>query len=331
MWMCAFSCHAPKDDGTRVGIALWSHANTLNDNKAWPSLSRLCNETGLSKATVCRHLGVLVERGWIVRSSGGGTESTRYVLTIPKQLERSDDQTFECTCKWCRERGCDDQITRKSAEAARRASTKAKAKDGPKSPTCSTGATGAVSPVLQGVSHGCDWGCVTGETQMTKGTTNLTTNEVTKDSGSTASDRQSPPSEIEKTRRGERTDRATELHEKFEGNAGTRSHCRSLSVDHDKYLKAFVSYMNDPDAKCYGERSTSWGATFNNYVTACVEGEESDHWRRFFDVSCHPGEYLDRATDAVDTSSHHDSDVLDSSETEAPTYLEPWELSPSPW
>lgn len=54
---------------------------------AWPSLKRIVDETGLSKATACRHFITLEKAGWLVRDGGSSTKNTVYRAVIPKPLQ----------------------------------------------------------------------------------------------------------------------------------------------------------------------------------------------------------------------------------------------------
>jgi hypothetical protein len=53
----------------KVWICLLSHANSKHDGKAFPGISLMVRETGLSKHGVDNAIGGLKDKGWIVRSS----------------------------------------------------------------------------------------------------------------------------------------------------------------------------------------------------------------------------------------------------------------------
>lgn len=61
----------------------------MNDNQdmAWPSYARMIQETGLSRATISKHLSILESEGWIQRERENG-ENTTYIAKLPKQLEQ---------------------------------------------------------------------------------------------------------------------------------------------------------------------------------------------------------------------------------------------------
>lgn len=56
---------------------------------AWPSLARITHETSMHKATVCRHLSLLEEEGWLIREKGGPSKNTRYMIGFPEALEKA--------------------------------------------------------------------------------------------------------------------------------------------------------------------------------------------------------------------------------------------------
>lgn len=57
----------------------------MNDEQdiAWPSYARIIHETGLSRATVAKYLGVLEESEWIIRDHKTRNNTT-YIATLPK-------------------------------------------------------------------------------------------------------------------------------------------------------------------------------------------------------------------------------------------------------
>lgn len=72
-----------------VAFVLHTHMN-MDLDMAWPSISRLCHETGLSRATVCKHLDILETKGWLSRERGGPNKgSTRYFPTFPDSVTQT--------------------------------------------------------------------------------------------------------------------------------------------------------------------------------------------------------------------------------------------------
>lgn len=65
---------------------LSSYMNRGQD-KAWPSLSTLCEETSLCKKSVCNHLNALEEEGWITRDRGSFTSTTTYFVSFPDEVK----------------------------------------------------------------------------------------------------------------------------------------------------------------------------------------------------------------------------------------------------
>lgn len=57
----------------------------MNDEQdiAWPSYARIIHETGLSRATVAKYLGVLEQSEWIIRDHETRNNTT-YIATLPK-------------------------------------------------------------------------------------------------------------------------------------------------------------------------------------------------------------------------------------------------------
>lgn len=55
----------------------------LNHDVAWPSLTRIQNETGLARSTIAKYLAWLEAAGWVARERGHSTKSTRYKICIP--------------------------------------------------------------------------------------------------------------------------------------------------------------------------------------------------------------------------------------------------------
>lgn len=69
-----------------VGVAMWDHVNSNQGGKAYPGVDRLADRLGMSARTVKRHLTLLRNTGWLVRTwchdgkRGGNDE---YVLAVP--------------------------------------------------------------------------------------------------------------------------------------------------------------------------------------------------------------------------------------------------------
>ena len=64
---------------------LRTYMNAKSD-MAWPSYSRICQETKLSKSTVAKYLNILDEEGWLERQKGSSIKSTRYSARIPSSV-----------------------------------------------------------------------------------------------------------------------------------------------------------------------------------------------------------------------------------------------------
>lgn len=60
----------------------------MNDyhDMAWPSYSRIIDETGLARSSVAKYLSVLECSGWIKRDKAIG-KSTTYIAVLPKRIE----------------------------------------------------------------------------------------------------------------------------------------------------------------------------------------------------------------------------------------------------
>lgn len=66
-----------------LGMYLRTFMNGKNE-MAWPSLARIVCETSISKNTVCRHLEILENAGWIARNRGSLGKNTQYTAVIPE-------------------------------------------------------------------------------------------------------------------------------------------------------------------------------------------------------------------------------------------------------
>ena len=60
----------------------------MNDKSdmAWPSYSRMVCETGLSKSTLAKYLGVLEAHNWLIRDRGNSKNNTRYHANLPQKV-----------------------------------------------------------------------------------------------------------------------------------------------------------------------------------------------------------------------------------------------------
>lgn len=65
-----------------VALCLSMHMSERGDS-CYPSISTQCEETGLSRSTVCGHLKLLEEQAYLRRETGLKGKSTRYVATFP--------------------------------------------------------------------------------------------------------------------------------------------------------------------------------------------------------------------------------------------------------
>ena len=75
-------------------LALADHCNGRPGGcECWPSMARLSDMTGFSKASICRHLAELEQQGHIRRVRSNGRTSTVYRLQMASQL--SQDETVE--------------------------------------------------------------------------------------------------------------------------------------------------------------------------------------------------------------------------------------------
>lgn len=59
-------------------------------SSCWPSISKQCEATGLSRATVCKHLEVLEKRGWLKREKGDKGKATHYIAIVPEVVRETD-------------------------------------------------------------------------------------------------------------------------------------------------------------------------------------------------------------------------------------------------
>ncbi|MFT4197509.1 MAG: helix-turn-helix domain-containing protein [Pseudoxanthomonas sp.] len=84
-------------------------------DEAWPSLSTIADDAKVSRSQVVRGLPVLIEHGYLDRSSGDRTTSNRYVLG--RLGRRTDASTCRCTdASTCR---CTDASTCRCTDAPR--------------------------------------------------------------------------------------------------------------------------------------------------------------------------------------------------------------------
>ena len=75
-----------KSNSKYIAMYLRTFMNAKSD-MAWPSLTRIVGETGLSKATVCRHLDNLENSGWISRNRGTVGKNTEYIAVLPSRIK----------------------------------------------------------------------------------------------------------------------------------------------------------------------------------------------------------------------------------------------------
>lgn len=93
----AWTCHGCSPGAKLLLLALADHCHGTNGGECWPSMARLAEMTGLSKASICRHLAELEQRGHICRVRSNGYTSTVYRLqtTPPEASERESDACAE--------------------------------------------------------------------------------------------------------------------------------------------------------------------------------------------------------------------------------------------
>jgi hypothetical protein len=72
-------------------LALADHCNGRPGGcECWPSMARLSDMTGFSKASICRHLAELEQQGHICRVRSTGRTSTVYRLQMASQLSQNE-------------------------------------------------------------------------------------------------------------------------------------------------------------------------------------------------------------------------------------------------
>lgn len=82
-----------------LGLYLATFMNMEHD-VAWPSLRRIVSETGLALSTVQKYLGVIEEKGYLVKRSSAHQVSTKsgsqmqneYLINIPEEVYRETVQ-----------------------------------------------------------------------------------------------------------------------------------------------------------------------------------------------------------------------------------------------
>ena len=82
---CIFKTKLPPN-AKYIAVYLSTYMNEHHDI-AWPSLSRIESDTGLSHPCVLKHLRLLEAEGWLTREKGSPSKSTRYHAVFPKKYE----------------------------------------------------------------------------------------------------------------------------------------------------------------------------------------------------------------------------------------------------
>lgn len=75
-----------------VAYQLSSYMNKTQDI-AWPSQARLISECSMSNGTLNKNLNLLESEGWLVRQPGNSKQTTRYIISFPKELEKAIQET----------------------------------------------------------------------------------------------------------------------------------------------------------------------------------------------------------------------------------------------
>ena len=75
-----------------IALYLATFMNAEHD-MAWPSLTRIADETGLSRPTIVKHINFLVDAGWLIKSKhlttsgkGGTQQFNCYRMDIPTKV-----------------------------------------------------------------------------------------------------------------------------------------------------------------------------------------------------------------------------------------------------
>jgi len=81
-----------------LALYLSTYMNEWGDN-CFPSIQRIIHETGLSKPTVCKHLSILRESGWLVSQKKGfdgqGWAHNQYYPNIPEKVVKEFNHLYE--------------------------------------------------------------------------------------------------------------------------------------------------------------------------------------------------------------------------------------------
>lgn len=89
--------HGPRDANTRLVLLAIAQHWQPEAERAWPSVDRLVEMTGLSRPTVVKHLNGADEAGWIDRTrnvgEGRGWRRNEYRATIPKAVKELNRPT----------------------------------------------------------------------------------------------------------------------------------------------------------------------------------------------------------------------------------------------
>jgi len=83
-------------DTYEIAILVNLYRRAGPDGEAWPSLKTIAQDTGMSKPTVKRRLGDLIDKGWVhkqTRKTAKGNRSNLYILTEPVRLRGGVTET----------------------------------------------------------------------------------------------------------------------------------------------------------------------------------------------------------------------------------------------
>lgn len=67
-----------------------------NQDMAWPSYTRMINETGLARSTIAKYLEILEDRNWIQRDKGCSNKNTTYHAIFPPVIEATVQKVNDC-------------------------------------------------------------------------------------------------------------------------------------------------------------------------------------------------------------------------------------------
>jgi hypothetical protein len=99
-WRSAIASeNGPENSTTRHVLLTISLHMGERGNSAFPSLSTIATESGLSKSTVCRHVKKAIENGWLEKNGrlrkSGADSSNLYSPSVPSDYEHDEGQQFE--------------------------------------------------------------------------------------------------------------------------------------------------------------------------------------------------------------------------------------------